>query len=91
MAAIPQYGRHPVRVFIKAERTVRLHLQALLEILHYLGAAGHNLYTKSARLYSMTSLETDHSDVYRKLNLKQDFTLSEEATSYGQDYQWILS
>ena len=59
-----------LRMFIKAERTGnwRLHLQALSEMLPYLAAAGHNLYTKSVRLYlqSMSSLETDHPDVYRK-------------------------
>ena len=59
-----------LRLFIKAERTGnwRRHLQALSEMLPYLAAAGHNLYTKSVRLYLqfMNSLETDHPDVYRK-------------------------
>ena len=59
-----------LRMFIKAERTGnwRLHLQALSEMLPYLAAAGHNLYTKAVRLYlqSMSSLDTDHPDVYRK-------------------------
>ena len=59
-----------LRLFIKAERTSnwKLHLRALSEMLPYLAAAGHNLYTKSARLYlqSMGTLETDHPDVYRK-------------------------
>ena len=59
-----------LRMFIKAERTGnwRLHLQVLSEMLPYLAAAGHNLYTKSVRLYlqSMSSLEADHPDVYRK-------------------------
>ena len=59
-----------LRMFIKAERigNWRLHLQALSEMLPYLAAAGHNLYTKSVRLYlqSMSSLETDHPDVYRQ-------------------------
>lgn len=57
-------------MFIKAQRTGnwRLHLQALSQMLPYLAAARHNLYTKSVRLYlqSMSSLETDHPDVYRK-------------------------
>ena len=37
-------------------------------MLPYLAASGHNLYTKSVRLYlqSMSSLETDHSYVHRK-------------------------
>ena len=37
-------------------------------MLFYLAAAGHNLNTKSVRLYlqSMSSLEADHPDVYRK-------------------------
>ena len=59
-----------LRLFIKAERTGnwRLHLQALSEMLPYLAAAGHNLYAKSVRLYLqfMSSLETDHPDVYRE-------------------------
>ena len=85
---------HILRMFIKAERTGnwRLHFQALPEMLPYLAAAGHNLYTKSVQLYleSISSLGTDHPDVYTE-NLKQDFTLFEEATAYGQDYQRILS
>ena len=59
-----------LRMFIKAEGTGnwRLHLQALSEMLPYLAAAGHNLYTKSVRLYlqSMSSPETNHYDVHRK-------------------------
>ena len=59
-----------IRMFIKAKQTSnwRLHLQALSEMLPYLATARHNLYTKSARLYlqSMSSLETDHPDAYRK-------------------------
>ena len=45
-----------------------LHLQALSEMLSYLAAARHNLYAKSVRLYLqfMSSLETDHPDVYRE-------------------------
>ena len=60
-------------MLIKAEQTGnwRLHLQALSEMLPYPAAAGHNLYTKSVRLYlqSMSSLETDHPDVYRKFEV----------------------
>ena len=39
--------------FIKAERTGNwsLHLSALQEMLPYLAASGHNLYTKSAYVY----------------------------------------
>ena len=63
-----------LRMFIKAERTGnwRLHLRTLSEMLPYLAAAGHNLYTKSVRLYlqSMSSLETDHADVHRKFELE---------------------
>lgn len=80
-------------MFIKAQRTGnwRLHLQALSQMLPYLAAARHNLYTKSVRLYlqSMSSLETD-LPMYTE-NLKQDFTLLEEAIAYGQEYQRILS
>jgi len=37
-------------------------------MLPYLASAGHNLYAKSVRLYLqfMSSLETDHPDVYRE-------------------------
>ena len=63
-----------LRMFIKAERTGnwRLHLQALSEMLPYLAAAGHNLYTKSVRLYlqSMSSLETNHPNVHRKFEAR---------------------
>ena len=57
-----------LRIITKAERTGKLHLQALSEMFPYLAAAGHNLYTTSVQLnlQSMSSLETDHSDVYRK-------------------------
>ena len=61
-------------MFIKAERTGnwRLHLQGLSEMLPYLAAAGHNLYTKSVRLYlqSMSSLETNHPYVHRKFEAR---------------------
>ena len=55
--------------FIKAERTGNwsLHLSALQEMLPYLAASGHNLYTKSAYVYikKMCDLEKDHPTVYK--------------------------
>jgi len=54
--------------FIKAERTGNwaLHLHAMKEMLPYLAASGHNLYTKSAYIYlqTMLSLGDTHPDVY---------------------------
>ena len=56
--------------FLRAECTGNreLHVQALSEMLHYLAASGHNLYTKSIHLYlqSMCSLADTNEDVYRK-------------------------
>ena len=58
-----------LRVFIKAERTGNweLHLQALYDMLPYLAASGHNLYVKCVHFYleSMSTLQTDHPEVYR--------------------------
>ena len=56
------------RKFIKAERTGnwKLHLQALQDMLPYMAASGHNLYTKSVYLYlqDMTALQESHPEVY---------------------------
>ena len=58
-----------LRTSIKVERTANweLHLQAVLEMLPYFAASGHNLYVKCARLYleSMSNLRDDHLAVYR--------------------------
>ena len=60
-----------LRKFIKAERTGHWvqHLEALSEMLPYMAASGHNLYTKSSKLYlqSMVRLESEHPVVYQKL------------------------
>lgn len=57
-----------LKTFIKAERTGDwlLHLSAVDRMLPFLAAAGHNLYTKSARLYlqMMNKLPETHPDVY---------------------------
>ncbi|CAC5414988.1 unnamed protein product [Mytilus coruscus] len=55
-----------LRQFIKAERTGNwpLHLQSIQAILPFLAASGHNLYTKTAYLMTMQSLDEDHPDVY---------------------------
>ena len=59
-----------LRTFIKAERigNWQLHLKAVSDMLPYLAASGHNLYTKSAHLYlqMMLDLENDHPEVYAK-------------------------
>ena len=58
-----------LRKYICAERTGNwsLHLQAIQDMLPYLAASGHNLYTKSARLYlqQMLNLRTEHPDVHQ--------------------------
>ena len=54
--------------FLKAERTGNwdLHLQALTEMLPFLAASGHNLYTKSVHIYlqDMSKLENSYPNVY---------------------------
>ena len=54
--------------FIKAERTGDwlLHLKSCKEMLPYLAASGHNLYTKFLRLYlqDMCKLKEEHPDVF---------------------------
>ncbi len=59
-----------LRKYIKAERTGNwnLHLQAIQEMLPYLAASGHNLYTKSSRLYvqQMSDLEAQHPGILEK-------------------------
>ena len=57
-----------IRKFLKAERTGhwKLHLQALQDMLPYLAASGHNLYTKSVYLYlqDMMKLQVQRRQVY---------------------------
>lgn len=56
-----------LRKHICAERTGNwsLHLQVIQDMLPYLAAAGHNLYTKCARVYlqQMLNLKTEHPNV----------------------------
>jgi hypothetical protein len=56
--------------FLRAERTgnLTLHLEAIAEMLTFMAASGHNLYTKSARVYvqRMCKLQVEHPDVYRR-------------------------
>ena len=58
--------------FIRADRTgnLALHLQAIQDMLPYLAASGHNLYTQSARVYlqQMTDLKTEHPDVQQRFD-----------------------
>jgi len=57
-----------LRMFLKAERTGnwKLHLQAMYDMLPYLAASGHNLYTKSVYVYlqHMAKLQELHLEVY---------------------------
>lgn len=57
-----------LRNYIAAERTGswELHLKCIQDMLPYLAAAGHNLYTKSAYVYisEMKDLKETHPDVY---------------------------
>ena len=59
-----------LRKFIKAEGTGHWvqHLEALSEMLPYMAASGHNLYTTFAQLYlqSMVRLASEHPVVYQK-------------------------
>ena len=59
-----------LRKFVRAERIGNwaLHLEAVSEMLPYLAASGHNLYTKSAHLYvqRMSKLKDEHPDVYQR-------------------------
>ena len=57
---------------MKAERLgdCKAHLEPLTEMLPYLAASGHNLYTKSVRLYlqKMSELKDTHPDVQQKFD-----------------------
>ena len=59
-----------IRAFIRSERTGdwSLHLRTLQDMLPYLAASGHNLYTKSLYvcLKQMIRLENTHPDVHRQ-------------------------
>ena len=59
-----------VRKFIRAERTGNwaLHLESLSEMLPFMAAAGHNLYTKSVQLYvqRMLKLKMEHPQIYQR-------------------------
>lgn len=59
-----------LRNFVRAERIGNwaLHLESVSEMLPYLAASGHNLSTKSIRLYvqRMSKLKDEHPDVYQR-------------------------
>ena len=59
-----------LRMFIRTERTGNwmLHVQAIYEMLLYLAAAGHNLYTECAYIYCqlMQDLQRTHPDVHSR-------------------------
>ena len=58
-----------LKKFIRAERTEnwQLHLKTQESMLPYLAASGHNLCTKSVRIYleRMPNLEEEHPDIYQ--------------------------
>ena len=60
-----------LRKYIRAERTGNwsLHLQVIQEMLPYLAASSHTLYTKSAKVYmqQMSNLQTEHPNVLKHL------------------------
>ena len=57
-------------MYIRAERTGNwaLYLETMQNMLPYLAASGHNLYTKYARLYmqQMANLKEEHSDLHQR-------------------------
>jgi hypothetical protein len=57
-----------LRKFMRAERTGNwtLHLEAIAELLPFMAASGHHLYTKSPRIYvqRMCKLQVEH--VYQR-------------------------
>ncbi|KAJ8414824.1 hypothetical protein AAFF_G00023470 [Aldrovandia affinis] len=59
-----------LRKFLRAEciGNWALHLEAISEMLPFMAASGHNLYTKSAWIYvqRMCKLQVDHPDVYKR-------------------------
>ena len=59
-----------LRTYNRAERTGNwpLHLQTIQDMLPYLAASGHNLYTKSARVHlqQMVNLKEEHPDVHQR-------------------------
>ena len=59
-----------LRKYIRAERTgnCALHSQTIQNMLPYLTASGHNLYTKSTRVYlqQMANLKEEHPDVHQR-------------------------
>ena len=61
-----------LRPFIRAEHTGNwaLHSQAIQDMLPYLAASDHNLYTKSARVYlqQMNDLKAEHADVQQRFD-----------------------
>ena len=59
-----------LRTFLRSERTGdwRLHVHALHDMLPYLAAAGHNLYTKSIYVYlqQLAQLSIQHPEVHHQ-------------------------
>ena len=57
-----------LRKFVRAESTGNwaLHIQPIKDMPHYIAALGHNLYTKSVRVYlqQMAIMKEEHPDVH---------------------------
>ena len=75
--------------FITAERTANwsLHLHVLDEMLPYLAASGHNLYTKCVHLYLESMVNYHKNNHSCTKSSCQVYTWCEEAIGIGQDYQ----
>ena len=80
-------------MFLKGERIGlrALHIQAMYEMMPYLVASGHNLYTKCIHVYlqHMHKLHETHPEVSRHLD--QGSTLYADQIGSGQDFPLILS
>ena len=68
-----------------------LHIQAMYEMMPYLVASGHNLYTKCIHVYlqQMHNLHETHPEVSRHFD--QGSTLYADQIGSGQDFPLILS
>ncbi|XP_070180366.1 uncharacterized protein [Littorina saxatilis] len=76
-----------LRKFLKAERTGNwdLHLSTVHEMMPFMAAAGHNLYTKSLHLYlqDMLQLKETHKDVYQSFQAGHHVVLMRSLKTTG--------
>ena len=85
-----------MRAFVRSERTGdwSLHLRTLQDMLPYLAASGHNLYTKSLYVYlkQMIRLENMHPDVHNTSSSLKECKSPGGAITFGQGcLQTLLS